>query len=97
MSKFSLFQTVRVVSLHSPKAWPWPISSLPSPQIGDIGAIIGICPQRRESYTVESILPGGKTRWLIDFSPEDLEAVIFLGDAIPTANVADTHQNPVEV
>jgi hypothetical protein len=72
MTKFSMFQTVRVVSLHSPKAWP--VSSLHPPKIGDTGAIIGIFSQPRESYTVESVLPDGTTSWLADFSPEDLEA-----------------------
>ena len=73
MSKFRMFQTVRVVSLRSPKSWP--ISSLHSPKIGDTGTIIGICSQLREPYTVESLLPGGKARWLADFLPEDLEPV----------------------
>jgi len=73
MARFSIFQTVRVVSLHSPN--PWPVSSLHLPKIGDAGAIIGICPQQRQPYTVESMSPGGKTRWLVDFLSEDLEAV----------------------
>jgi hypothetical protein len=72
MAKFSVYQSVRVVSLRSPKAWPnW---SQYSPKIGDRGAVIGILSQPQEIYTVESLLPDGNTRWLVDFSPEDLEA-----------------------
>jgi hypothetical protein len=73
MAKFKILQTVRVVSLHSPKDWP--DSPLHAPQIGDAGNIIGIFPQMREPYTVESLWPDGKTRWLADFLSEDLEAV----------------------
>ena len=72
-TKFKIFQTLRVVSLHSPKAWP--DSSLPTPKIGEIGTIIGIFPQMQEPYTVETLWPDGKIKWLADFLSEDLEAV----------------------
>ena len=72
MAKFDIYQTVRVVSLHSAKSWL--IASPRLPEIGDTGAIIGIFSQPQEAYTVESVLPDGKIRWLVDISPEDLEA-----------------------
>jgi hypothetical protein len=72
MSKFKMLQTVRVVGLGSQK--PWPNAALHLPKIGDMGAITGIYSQPLESYTVELVSPDGRSRSLVDFSPEDLEA-----------------------
>jgi hypothetical protein len=66
--------------------------------IGDTGAVVGIFSQPRESYTVESVGPDGNARWLVDFSPEDLEAVIDLSVANETSPAGRApFQNPVRV
>jgi Domain of unknown function (DUF4926) len=72
MSKFAMYQTVRVVSVPAASK-AWPRSGLP--QIGDTGAVIEIYCEPHEAYTVESVASDGRTNWLVDFLPNELETV----------------------
>ena len=73
MPKFAIYQSVRVVRLSSPK--PWPGFEQTMPKIGDTGAIVEVYSEPHEAYTVESVMPDGRARWLFDFLPDDLELV----------------------
>ena len=69
-SKFQLYDIVRVVRLpeHS-RAEP----GFRAPRIGDTGAVVMVYDQPGEGYTVEAVSRDGRTEWLLEFSPDDLE------------------------
>lgn len=75
MPKFHLHQTVRVVHVPSRANTSWPRVGNRSPQIGDTGAVVEVYSVPHEAYTVEAVLPDGRAKWLVDFLPDEIEAV----------------------
>jgi hypothetical protein len=73
-TKFQLYDVVRVVRLPDSA-----VSSVESrfraPKIDDTGTVVMVYEQPQEGYTVEAVGSGGRTEWLLDFSPDDLERV----------------------
>jgi len=43
--------------------------------VGDTGAVVEVYLDPHEAYCVEAVMPGGATDWLVDFLPDELEAV----------------------
>lgn len=76
MPKFEPYQTVRVVRVPS-RADASVLSGgdYRSPQIGDTGAVVEVYSNPQEAYCVEAVTPEGRTEWLVDFLPDELEAV----------------------
>lgn len=69
--KFKQYQIVKVICIPSSNS----IIDGCSPKIGDTGTIVEFYSNPYEAYTVEMVLPDGKTKWLVDFLPEELETV----------------------
>ncbi|MDR3409496.1 MAG: hypothetical protein P4N59_02985 [Negativicutes bacterium] len=75
MSKFQPYQTVRVVRVPSRADASWSGIGSRLPQVGDTGAVVEVYSDPHEAYCVEAVLPDGRTEWLVDFLPEELELV----------------------
>lgn len=75
MPKFELYQKVRVVHVPTRLDAFWPSVGRRSPRVGDTGAVVEVYLDPHEAYCVEAVLPDGATDWLVDFLPDDLEAV----------------------
>jgi hypothetical protein len=74
VAKFQMYDVVRVVRL--PTIADCSVESrFRAAQIGDTGTVVMAYEQPREGYTVEAVAPDGKTEWLLDFLPDDLEIV----------------------
>ena len=69
MPKFQPYQRVRVIQVL-----PRMDSNIGDcfPQVGDIGTVVEVYSDP-EAYCVEAVLPNGRTKWLMDFSPDDLQ------------------------
>jgi hypothetical protein len=71
VSKFQLYEVVRVVQVPRDVSSLGPAKRLP--RVGDTGAIVMAYDSPSEGYTVEAVTADGRTDWLMDFGPQDLE------------------------
>ena len=72
------YAVVRIVSLRSePAEYGGWLHSQHPPRVGETGTVVEILstPGQPDRYVVESCAADGTTRWLADFSAEELEAV----------------------
>lgn len=67
--KFQCYDVVKVV--RSPKPANGLIGSI---QLGQLGSVV-MAYDNPEGYTVEAVTKEGRTLWVLDFSPEELEFV----------------------
>ena len=68
-------QQVRVVTISDRPEDHLAVSgALAAPAVGDVGTIVAInaTPGRPAVYTVESVQPDGRTRWVADFTAQEL-------------------------
>lgn len=76
MPKFKPYQIVRVVRLPSQAdSSVLGIGESHLPRIGDTGTVIEVYATPSEGYCVESVTTEGRTAWLQDFLPDELDAV----------------------
>lgn len=76
MPKFEMYQTVRVVRVPSrPDAPVLTGAEYRLPQVGDTEAVVEVYSEPHEAYCVEAVAPNGRTEWLVDFLPDELEVV----------------------
>ena len=75
MPKFQQYQVVRVVCVPSRANAFSPLVCNRSPRVGDTGAVVEVYSDPNEAYCVEAVLPDGRTEWLADFLPDELETV----------------------
>jgi hypothetical protein len=74
--KFKLDEVVRV--LRAPKGqnqWVLTGAECRVPCVGDTGTVIEVYSDPREAYCVEAVASDGRTGWLLDFLPGDLQSV----------------------
>jgi hypothetical protein len=72
MPKFQLYDTVRVVRV--PARQPGGHEDrFRLPRVGDTGAVVMVYETPQEGYTVEAVANDGRTEWLMEFPPDDLE------------------------
>ena len=76
MAKFKEYQCVRVARLFSSKVWIEGTDSVKrSPKAGDEGVVVDIYTDPTEGYCVECVQQDGKTVWLADFTPDELDPI----------------------
>ena len=73
-TKFQLYDSVRVVRVPSQPAGS-ATDRFREPRVGDTGAVVMVYEEPTEGYTVEAVARDGRTEWLVDFPPDDLEIV----------------------
>ncbi len=71
-SKFQLYDIVRVARPPAGKNLGERIGDR-QPRIGDKGTVVMAYAKPHEGYTVEAVAPDGRTEWLADFLPGELE------------------------
>ena len=71
MTEFREYDVVRVVSV--PITASHPDDGFRVPRVGDTGAVVMVYNAPIEGYTVECVSPDGRTEWLLEFVPDDLE------------------------
>ena len=73
-TKFQIYDIVRVTRLPD-----LPVKgergSFRSARVGDTGTVVMVYEEPSEGYTVEGVAGSGRTEWLGDFLPDDLEKV----------------------
>jgi len=74
MPKFAPYQTVRVVRVPSRQNASWRGVGDRLPRVGETGTVVEVYTEPHEAYSVEAVLADGRTEWLVDFLPDELEA-----------------------
>lgn len=76
MPKFRMNQVVRVIRApERQKTWVLTGAECYAPRAGDTGAVVEIYSDPREAYCIKAVAPDGRTDWLLDFLPEELESL----------------------
>jgi hypothetical protein len=76
MAKFEMYQIVRVVRVPTRNDASFPLNGAQRlPKIGETGTVVEIYLSPHEAYCVESVAPDARPERLVDFLPEELEAV----------------------
>ncbi len=70
--KFQTYDIVRVIQI--PKSLEQ-LDGEVAVRIGQVGAVVMVHGPAQESYSVEAVEEGGRTLWVLDFLPEELELV----------------------
>ncbi len=70
MSKFQMYDVVRVVEV--PASWDLSFG-FRAPSLGDLGAVVMVYDSPQEGYTVEGVGVDGRTEWMAEFKPGQLE------------------------
>jgi len=76
MPKFRMNQVVRVISApEGQNTWILTGAECRAPRAGDRGAVVEIYSNPREAYCIQAVAPNGRTNWLLDFRPDELESL----------------------
>jgi hypothetical protein len=76
MPKFKINQVVRVIRApEGQNKWVLTGAEWDAPCAGDRGAVIEVYSDPREAYCIRAVAPDGRTKWLLDFLPEELESL----------------------
>jgi hypothetical protein len=76
MPKFKINQVVRVIRApEGQNTWILTGAEYRAPRAGDRGAVVEVYSNPHEAHCIQAVAPDGRTNWLLDFLPEELESV----------------------